>query len=407
MADLSAITLPNGSTYDLKDSVARKHSGLFFGAVDSTSTNTVFTAQVAGITEYYDGLTVMLKNGVVTSAAGFTLNINNLGAKPSFNNMAAATQDTTIFNVNYTMMFVYDSTRTEGGGWICYRGYNSNDNTTGYILRTNGHSLPMDSVVYRYRLLFSNADCTKWVPANNSTSTNATAKRNTCQTKINPFGPIVYYATTAAIAAGNAPGVAYLYQQYYNVVLGYSFNRTGAALTMTANTPVYIKCAPQTDGTVIIDEDAPYVQSLPSAEDGKVYIYLGVAVDATHVEVRMEHPIFEYKGGFIRLWDNKYVPTYSSETAASGGTDVSLVTTGEKYIWNNKQDALTFDNSPTSGSTNPVKSGGVYTALSGKQNTLTFDTTPTSGSTNPVTSGGVYTMVQTLISEIETALAGI
>lgn len=30
-------------------------------------------------------------------------------------------------------------------------------------------------------------------------------------------------------------------------------------------------------------------------------------------------------------------------------------------------------------------------ALAGKQNTLTFDTTPTSGSTNPVTSGGLYT----------------
>lgn len=28
--------------------------------------------------------------------------------------------------------------------------------------------------------------------------------------------------------------------------------------------------------------------------------------------------------------------TYSSKTAASGGTDVSLVTTGEKYVWNNK-----------------------------------------------------------------------
>lgn len=30
--------------------------------------------------------------------------------------------------------------------------------------------------------------------------------------------------------------------------------------------------------------------------------------------------------------------TYSSKAAASGGTDVSLVTTGEKYIWNNKLD---------------------------------------------------------------------
>ena len=31
--------------------------------------------------------------------------------------------------------------------------------------------------------------------------------------------------------------------------------------------------------------------------------------------------------------------TYSSKTAASGGTTASLVTTGEKYIWNNKADA--------------------------------------------------------------------
>lgn len=32
--------------------------------------------------------------------------------------------------------------------------------------------------------------------------------------------------------------------------------------------------------------------------------------------------------------------TYSSLTASQGGTDVSLVTTGEKYTWNSKQDAL-------------------------------------------------------------------
>ena len=38
----------------------------------------------------------------------------------------------------------------------------------------------------------------------------------------------------------------------------------------------------------------------------------------------------------IELTDNN--TTYSSKTAASGGKDVSLVTTGEKYAWNNKSD---------------------------------------------------------------------
>ena len=36
-----------------------------------------------------------------------------------------------------------------------------------------------------------------------------------------------------------------------------------------------------------------------------------------------------------------------------------------------KQDSLTFDTAPASGSTNPVTSGGIHTALAGKQDDLT------------------------------------
>ena len=39
-------------------------------------------------------------------------------------------------------------------------------------------------------------------------------------------------------------------------------------------------------------------------------------------------------------------------------------------------------------------------ALSNKQNTLTFDSTPTSGSTNPVTSGGVYTALGNKVDKV-------
>ena len=56
-----------------------------------------------------------------------------------------------------------------------------------------------------------------------------------------------------------------------------------------------------------------------------------------------------------------------------------------------KQNTLTFDSTPTAGSTNPVTSGGVKTALDGKMNNKTIDSTPTANSTNLVTSGGVKT----------------
>lgn len=56
--------------------------------------------------------------------------------------------------------------------------------------------------------------------------------------------------------------------------------------------------------------------------------------------------------------------------------------------------SVDIDTNPTSGSSNAVSSGGVYTALAGKQDTLTFDSSPTASSNNPVKSGGVYTALQ-------------
>ena len=293
--------LDNDSDFTSKTYVDGTSGRVYYGQVDSTSTATVFTATIDGITEYYDGLTIMLKNGVVTSASGFTININGLGAKHAYSNMAAATEETTMFNINYTMMFTYDSTRVEGGGWVLYRGYNANDNTIGYQIRSNSMSLPMTSVTYRYRLLFTSADRAHFVPANNSTSTNATAKRNTCQDKIDPFGRIVYYGTTASVAAGSRPSATALWDRYA-IALGYSFNRTGAALTLTSWEPVYLKCAPQTDGSAIIDADEPYVQDLPTSADGNIYIHLGVAYSATNIELNLEHPVYYHDGTIIRMW---------------------------------------------------------------------------------------------------------
>lgn len=103
--------------------VANKAAAIPYGHVDSTSTATAYTATIDGITELVDGTTVLLKNGVVTSESGFTININGLGAKPVYSSLATASAETTIFNVAYTLLLVYDSTRVSGGCWINYCGY--------------------------------------------------------------------------------------------------------------------------------------------------------------------------------------------------------------------------------------------------------------------------------------------
>ena len=96
---------------------------------------------------------------------------------------------------------------------------------------------------------------------------------------------------------------------------------------------------------------------------------------------------------------NKQTLTNSPDSITQDGDTISAQNLNDledriEAGFNEKQDSLTFDNAPTEDSTNPVTSGGVYTALAGKQATLTFDNTPTSGSTNPVTSGGIYNAIK-------------
>lgn len=285
------------------DETAYATASIPYGECDSTSTSTVFTATVPGITELRDGVCMWLKNGVVTSASGFTIDVNGLGAKPVYSNMAAASRETTLWNVAYTMLFVYDSTRVYGGCWVLYRGYDANTNTIGYQLRTNSQTMPMSSVMYRYRVFFTSADGAHYVPANNSTSTNATSSRTACQDPIDPFGSIFYYSGTAIVTKGSRPAATSMWQQYA-IALGYSFNTTGQALSLTSYKPVYVVATPQSDGSAIIDSTTPYVQDLPTTEDGKIYIFLGIAYNSTNVELEADHPVYYYADGAIRQWTN-------------------------------------------------------------------------------------------------------
>ena len=299
------------------------NSQISYGKVDSTSTSTVFTATVPNLTLLTDGTTVMLRNGVVTSASGFTLNVNNLGAKPVYNSMADASADTTIFNINYTMLFVYDSTRINGGCWICYRGYNSNDNTIGHQIRTNNQKIYATDKTYRYRILLE-VDDTHYMPVNLSTSTSAdTSKTSTMNTReFKLDGNIIYYSYTSAINQNAQFGNAYQWKQYpFN--LGYSFNNTSSALALTQWSPVYIVAEKSATNEGMAKLVSPYyTQSLPNSADGKLYIFLGQAYSTTNIEMVLEHPIYEYKNGKIRLYRDYYT-TSETDTLLNGKANSS------------------------------------------------------------------------------------
>lgn len=336
MSLISKVKLPGHNTpYDIGvqwDNVKEKPdfypaaAGIPYGEVDTSSTATVFTATIPGITELKDGVCMLLKNGVVTSASGFTININGLGAKPSYNNMTTGnditptypTRDTTVFNINYTMLFIYSETIVSGGAWICYRGYDTN--TIGYQLRTNTYvQKTLDAFSYN-KILFTSANGNNWVPAASEKVKSSTSQKTVNQRPIDPFGKIVYCAieTTNGFNA-NADVTKTICWQQYVVTLGYSFNTTGKALTLTTRKPVYVKCTPQTNGSAIINSTTPIVQNLPTTEDNSIYIFLGIATSATAIELLMNHPVYQYKNGAIRLYTNADIPTKVSELTNDSG----------------------------------------------------------------------------------------
>lgn len=309
---IPAIETQNGAagtstTYAKGDHSHPRNSWISYGQITSNST-TVFTATVPNLTELVDGTTVMLRNNNnQTSAEGWTLNVNGLGAKPVYSSMANATRDTTIFNKAYTMLFVYDSTRVTGGCWVCYRGFNSNDNAIGYQIRTNNTAFTATDKGYRYRLWLETDDG-KYMPVNTSTSTNNTANRSSAMNtrKFWLKGKILYCSTNDAIEANAAFSTSAMWQQY-NISLGYSFNNTGSALALVSGSPLYMVATNEGGGKGKLASPY-YTQTLPSTDDGKLYIYLGHMSSAANMELALHHPIYEYKNGSIR----KYRDTYTT-----------------------------------------------------------------------------------------------
>ena len=370
MSNISAIKLPDSTIYNIKA------GAIPYGEVDSTSTSTAFTATVPGINELKNGTIMLLRNGVVTSASGFKININGLGAKPVYNNLATGnphtptnpTRDTTIFNINYTMLFIYDEDLVSGGAWICYRGYDANTNTIGYQLRGNNGTRPAADKGYKYRLWLSSLDNQSWVPINTSTATDASTSRSLNSRVIDPFGEIVYYAYNGTTNAAANLTATNIWQQY-TLTIGYSYVKS-----LTAWDPVYLKCEPQTGGGAVMKD---IVQALPSTADGFIYIYLGIAYSATAMELRFYHPVYYHDGTGIRAWIGIKVPTKTSElTNDSGYTSFS-------GSYNDLTDKPTIPVLPSNIVNTITTKAGTHTEITSATGTVNFNVpTKTSHLTN-------------------------
>lgn len=185
--------------------------------------------------------------------------------------------------------------------------------------------------------------------------------RTTATTKIantNGFkvGGKIYYTTTSYLANTNISGSAVVYSSVTNFDTRYSMNTTLTANNLTPYQPIYLVGTIHSDGLYYLD--STWWTQTPN-DTSKIYVMIGGCYDSTTSNCRALlqdfNPWYYYDGTrLVRYIGDaqtinghtvaKNVPsdavftdtTYSSLAAASGGTDLSLVTTGEKYSWNAK-----------------------------------------------------------------------
>ena len=252
-------------------------------------------------------------NATNTGAVGsLTMNVNSTGAKPlkkqyngGVNNLSTASE----LLANSTYLFQYNGT-----SWVNMTlDYNS---TGDYQLTYFGKVKADKENISRYTLLMQTPNST-WA----SVTTNAVTAQTSSATTIGflPESPILYY--TSAVTSGNVGVYNYGYLAYYAVDFRYSSNCTSGSTTvdpMPVGAPVFFVGTIK-NGLFYLDETRWWTNELPTTEDGKVYKYVGQAYSTATLSLYTEHPIFEYKNGHIRQYQEDNIPEIITDKEVFSG----------------------------------------------------------------------------------------
>lgn len=129
-------------------------------------------------------------------------------------------------------------------------------------------------------------------------SLTSTYSTGTSKTK-NPSGfllsNIIFYISGTTVTSGNLTDTWTNYDSLDNQTFQYSSN---CGTTLTAYKSLYLK------GTIVNGlfylADVWYSQTLPTSDDGYVYVYLGETTSTTNFSLYPTHPIYKFVNGYLR-----------------------------------------------------------------------------------------------------------
>ena len=162
---------------------------------------------------------------------------------------------------------------------------------------------------------WSSVACTSGSTANNS-GTTTTKAAATANFLIN--SPIFYMSNNSYVAPGGSANV----NGYTTIALDFRYNTTGT-ISLTVQKPVYLVGIPNADNSTFkLPSSNWWTQTLPSSNDGKIYILLGLAYSTTSIYLQAYHPIYYHNGEHVVPYQTPHplkIAYFGSDVDASGG----------------------------------------------------------------------------------------
>lgn len=159
-------------------------------------------------------------------------------------------------------------------------------------------------------------------------TTYTTGTSKTCSTQNFIIGSEIFYYTGGAISAGTTMNGSHtLYTQYELLDFRYSSN---CGTTLTGGKPIYLVGTRVNGQYFKLDTTKWWTQTLPTTEDGKIYVKLGGAYDTYRITLYPHQDWLEYKrGGIVQCQMHSADTIYYS---ASDASSTKLTTAGDYKI---------------------------------------------------------------------------
>ena len=317
MADISQIVLPDNTTVNIKDELARKQTGVYHVFGTQTESTNVWTGDLHGVSALYDGLTIayVLPYAPTSNSATLELTLDdgtttgaiNVYLTPSsrFQNQISTGKPIMLSYYGVGKLINNGSPNTDNR-WIKTAYYDTDIYAYANRIYSNNIYKVGSSGAVNKTIIMQIADGRY----ESIVTTYTTGRSKTANTHGFKLGTLFFgQSFSDNILAENtyfANGT--LYDRYcMSVDSRYFFNTASNSTNgLIAGKPVYIVGSINSnDGLFYLNTTKWWTQDTPTTEDGNIYILCGIPYDYYRLyDVLREPKIYRYKNGVFR----EYLP---------------------------------------------------------------------------------------------------